>query len=413
MNSIRGGMQVHAVPESERALDASGRRLPWGYEFAEYVGLDLHQQPPTLMPSSAEIGRRREPEEKGPFGRSVRRRGFSRSKTATPARKEDVVRQENMQTEDFIFAKYKDELKAKDPVQPTQKPTEAATTQAAIDAASAKEATEVILYGFGPDSQWAAIEYYERISGGIVYEDYDRHPPHQRYDHSLTYSRAKLAQRSLSQAALRKRNAYRGGDHWIKVTFDSPEAADLACHCSPHPVHGFLVYAEPFRGTGPPNDAPIPYSNAGAQIDGPALPSTFSTRDTLTPTDSTGTMSSATITAQPTSIQTLATTSSNTTALEPTAPIQNRPMRIPGATRAVLKPADLAFAEPSKSVSSSLASWPLINLFVGTKGDVIGSAVPRTDDGNFDWKNASLYWLIFAWLDYWLGTDMCGLRGDD
>jgi hypothetical protein len=37
MNSIRGGMQVHAVPESERALDASGKRLPWGYEFAEYV----------------------------------------------------------------------------------------------------------------------------------------------------------------------------------------------------------------------------------------------------------------------------------------------------------------------------------------------------------------------------------------
>jgi hypothetical protein len=37
MNSIRGGMQVHAVPESERAVDASGKRLPWGYEFAEYV----------------------------------------------------------------------------------------------------------------------------------------------------------------------------------------------------------------------------------------------------------------------------------------------------------------------------------------------------------------------------------------
>ncbi|KAI4717516.1 hypothetical protein E4T48_06265 [Aureobasidium sp. EXF-10727] len=398
MNSMRGGMQVHAVPESERALDASGKRLPWGYEFAD-----------------AEIGRRREPEEKGPFGRSVRRRGFSRSKTATPARKEDVVRQENMQTEDFIFAKYKDELKAKDPVQPTQKPNEAQASQAAGDAASAKEATEVILYGFGPDSQWAAIEYYERISNGIVYEDYDRHPPHQRYDHSLTYSRAKLAQRSLSQAALRKRNAYRGGDHWIKVTFDSPEAADLACHCSPHPIHGFLVYAEPFRGIGPPNDAAIPYSNAGAQIDGPALPSTFSTRDTLTPTDSSNTISSATITAAPSSSSTtnLATTSSKTTALDPTTPAQKRPMRIPGATRAVLKPADLAFAEPSKSVSSSLASWPLINLFVGTKGDVIGSAVPRTDDGAFDWKNASLYWLIFAWLDYWLGTDMCGLRGDD
>jgi hypothetical protein len=28
-------MQVHAVPDSERAFDSTGRRLPWGYEFAE------------------------------------------------------------------------------------------------------------------------------------------------------------------------------------------------------------------------------------------------------------------------------------------------------------------------------------------------------------------------------------------
>jgi len=30
-----GGMQVHAVPESERAVDANGQRLPWAYEYAE------------------------------------------------------------------------------------------------------------------------------------------------------------------------------------------------------------------------------------------------------------------------------------------------------------------------------------------------------------------------------------------
>jgi len=35
MNSLRGGMQVHAVPDNEKAYDASGRRLPWGYEYAE------------------------------------------------------------------------------------------------------------------------------------------------------------------------------------------------------------------------------------------------------------------------------------------------------------------------------------------------------------------------------------------
>lgn len=31
-----GGMQVHAVPESERAVDPNtGQKLPWGYEYAE------------------------------------------------------------------------------------------------------------------------------------------------------------------------------------------------------------------------------------------------------------------------------------------------------------------------------------------------------------------------------------------
>jgi hypothetical protein len=37
MNTIRGGVQVHAVPEHERAFDSSGKRMPWGYEYPEYV----------------------------------------------------------------------------------------------------------------------------------------------------------------------------------------------------------------------------------------------------------------------------------------------------------------------------------------------------------------------------------------
>ena len=38
MNStFRGGMQVHAVPEEERARDSRGQALPWGYAYAEYV----------------------------------------------------------------------------------------------------------------------------------------------------------------------------------------------------------------------------------------------------------------------------------------------------------------------------------------------------------------------------------------
>jgi len=37
MNSFRAGAQIHAVPDDERATDASGAALPWGYAYAEYV----------------------------------------------------------------------------------------------------------------------------------------------------------------------------------------------------------------------------------------------------------------------------------------------------------------------------------------------------------------------------------------
>lgn len=86
------GMQVHAVPESDRALDASGRKLPWGYDA------DL---------SSASALEKREPVEKGPFGRSQRRSRSgltrSRSRTAEPRREEERARAEQLASEDAVF----------------------------------------------------------------------------------------------------------------------------------------------------------------------------------------------------------------------------------------------------------------------------------------------------------------------
>lgn len=35
MHSFKAGMQVHAVPDEERAIDPSGKPLPWAYEYAE------------------------------------------------------------------------------------------------------------------------------------------------------------------------------------------------------------------------------------------------------------------------------------------------------------------------------------------------------------------------------------------
>ncbi|KAK8210320.1 hypothetical protein M8818_003488 [Zalaria obscura] len=418
MNGLRGGMQVHAVPESERAYDSTGRKLPWAYEFAD-----------------ADISRRRELEEKGPFGRSTRRRGFSRSKTATPARKEDAVRLENMAVEDTIFNKFKEEQRTRE----TQQQKAPSTT---IDASATtnqsqqteKEPTEVIIYGYGTDQDWAAIDFYERISNGCIYEDYDRHPPHTKYDVSLSYGRA-TAQRSLSQAALRKRNTYRGGNHWIKVTFDSPEAADQACYRSPHPIHGHLVYAEPYRGTGPAEDISIPHTNAGAQLDNTALPRSFSTNtfsqvrtQEASPNGSSTTMSSATALGapvpQPAGLPRSSTTPSlssadpfsRTTALDrpqQSQQLQQRPMRIAGAKRAMLLPAEQAFMPAPSRYNNLLASLPLVGFLIGGKSDVIGSQVPRLEDGSFDWEKASLYWRFFAWLDSLLGTDFCGLNGED
>lgn len=333
-----------------------------------------------------------------------------------------------MQNEDAIFNKYKEDLRAREPVQ-QQKPSAPlsaidpnAVTGVNSQPLAAREPTEVMLYGFGDDSQWAAIEYFERVSGGSIYEDYDRHPPHQRYDHSLSYNRAKM-QRNLSQAALKKRNAYRGGQHWIKVTFDSPEAADLACHRSPHALHGYLVYAELYRGVPPPTDVPVPYSNAGAQVDSQSLPTSFSTNTLTGSPTSSNTLSTATVTGNDVAMSALPRSSTlpsfgtvsrlNANESPESSAVQQRPMRVPGAKRAVLLPADQAFLPAKPRYAGFVASLPILSLFLSGKGDLIGSQVPRREDGSFDWKTASLYWCFFAWLDAIFGTDMCGIKGDD
>ncbi|KAJ9635364.1 hypothetical protein H2199_008367 [Coniosporium tulheliwenetii] len=264
MNSLRPGMQVHAVPETERAFDASGRQLPWGIEYADSE-------------------RRRIPEEKGPFGRSTLRRAGSRSRTtATPARKEDQTKIDNIRVMDDIFNSFKASQQAAQPArQPSVPPgslpvsasmpnletAAAASALPSTQSTAPKEPTEVILYGFGTEYQWAAIEFYERVS-----------------------------RRTLSATALRKKNTYMGGDHWIKVTFDSPEAADQACYCSPHNIHGYLVVAERFRGIGPAQDAPMYAAPGQTQSPSRSTSTLQGGTQTLSPESSSGTASSATAT---------------------------------------------------------------------------------------------------------------------
>ena len=418
------GMQVHAVPDSDKAFDSSGRKLPWAYD---------------LDPRAA--GREnREPVEKGPFGRSQRRSrsglSRSRSKTAEPRREEDRIRAEQVAAEDAVFGNLR-RKGDREVLGEVEGNTVAGAQQPQQSGAVVKgeaEATEVLLYGFGEELQWSALDFYERVSGGVILEDYDRQPPGPRYDISRSLSRA-TSQRSLTKAALKKKNTFAGGLHWIKVTFDSRAAADLACARSPHIIKGYLVYAEPYLGRGSGKDEAIVSSQAGAQITDEVLPTSFSTNTVNpvmegSPNGSSTTATSATATTrQQNSGQQTASTPTSTmpdpftsrtsiqapltpgavTTTQPislqqgTQTLRHRGSVIPNVTPVTVLPASAALMPKQPKQSWGAWLW---------RGEVIGSAVPKREDGSFDYERASLYWRVFWTIDLWVGTDLCGLRGE-
>jgi hypothetical protein len=398
-NFGRGGMQVHAVPESERYIDAQGKRLPWAYERAD----------------GADITARREPVEKGPFGRSMRRRGTSRSrsKTAEPKKEQDMIKIENMAAEDAVFSRLRSDTREKDAGKGALQTLDPNTVAGAAKNES-KEPTEILIYGFGEELQWAAIEFYENVSNGVILEDYERQPSGHRQD-MLRANHRMAAQRTLSKASLRRKNTFHGGNHWIKVTFDSPEGADLACSRSPHLVRGHLVYAEPYRGIGPSKDGPIFATGGGAQITEDTLPKTFAKIPVHDSPASSETVSSATVggaqrSSQPPprmNIFDAPMRDAASTGLERSdsnTQLQLRPARIQGATRAVLLPAEQALLP--KQTGQSWASW------IGGS-EIFGSTLPRRADGTFDYERANVYWRLIFTLDRLFGLDLCGLKADE
>ncbi|KIW09150.1 uncharacterized protein PV09_00086 [Verruconis gallopava] len=406
-SQFRGGMQVHAVPETERAIGANGQRLPWAYEYAESSHIDSR--------------------EKGPFGRSTRRRTPSRSKTATPSRKEDKDAAENWRAIDDIFKRAKEADEARELARSTAAPVAGvlpAPESQEIKSTPAGTPTEVILYGFAPGFQYAAIEFYERASRGIILEDYDRYPPNPRYSNSLSMRQSRGPGLKLSKEALRKKNTHRGGTHWIKVTFDSAEAADLACAASPHVINGYIVHAELYRGEGPAGgDVAIlatPQALASATAS-PSQRSSTTARDVSTETASTATATTAaTILPDPF----VAPSTQRPTSPTSTVPVQNtsvsssmalkeRPLRIRGAKRAVLLPADQALVPGKNATQRFIEAVPILGWFFSGSSDLIGEGVPRRDDETVDWDSVGIYWKFWWWIDWWFGTDYCGLKGDD
>jgi hypothetical protein len=288
----------------------------------------------------------------------------------------------------------------------------------------------VMLYGYGADVQWAAISHFETVGGGLIYEEYDREPWNAKAGMSFSnfnpYRASSL--RILNKSAMQKVNQYVGGNHWIKVTFDSAEAAERACHYSPHSIQGYTVFAEPYRGTGPTGgDRPI-RANVGGAVSQTESPNTLSSgtmrgRESSTTASVSSTLPRSTtapslhaaaafpqdnLPLAPTPQAQPATTT--TTALDPIS--SRATLRLKGANvkPAVFLPAEKAFLPAQPRWQQTVGSFPIIGWVIGSGHDIIGEQMPRKEDGSFDAQAASLYWRAWYAADQCFGTDFCGVR---
>lgn len=402
----------------------------------------------------------KQPEESGPFGRnrsirytSTSRRASTRQGT-TPSRDK-----KDNSAADFARLFIKDQAAHS---------TEPATNAAALE----NIPTECLLYGYASrNSQWKVISRFERIvQPSIICEDYAREDPNLMYSSSspITFNRsASVLNRNLSKEALQKSKVYRGGNHWIKVTFDSWEAAQKACYYSPVEIDGCLVYCEEWQGKGPLTDAPIP---KGADTVGELVSTTNNRARTLSTATgkasavagfeqafttlprshtlqdiqyrqpgarddmdiNSSTASSATATG-PSSANAL-TVQEGSSALRsrsvPHLPSQSTSdptsqfmTRTPNVKRVVLRPVSEALPPRQSLVERILRTIPLVSWIVGpaavpkktdekAKGGLIGEGPVLKEDGTWDDTANGWYWGFWYKIDSLLGSDYCGLKED-
>lgn len=321
-----------------------------------------------------------------------------------------------------------------------------------------KEPTQAMLYGYHPSTQWAAVSFYEKVSEGMICEDYERDPPYDRWKYQNHISAGSIVRpRALTKEESILARQYRGGNCWIKVTFDSAEAADRAFSNSPHLVQRHWVYAEPFYGAGPSIDEPIPMRDEDQEqglIDPPkptrpavsqtlgqsfsrqnsissrgpvSLPRNF-TNPNFTPQTPQAAAGDAASQASSTTISSATATAPSTTAPEQ-SPLRNRLpnsssssavndgrirnpnffTHFPDVPKTALRPAHEAFLPHptwTESIINHLSAAGLL------PSGMIGEGIPRLENGEFDWPKASMYWKIFYWIDSAFGTDFCGLKDE-
>ncbi len=443
------------LPE-ERARDSKGQTLPWAYRTLESVLLQ-HSHPFTdhFLSSS----RLKQSDESGSFGRhrSFRATGSRTSRSragTTPVRQKD-----NPAVAEFgrLFAK---EQAREDEQQ--DKHTTAASTEVGRPAEPEAVPTECLVYGYASKTvEWKVLSRFERIvAPSIICEDYPREDPNLflASNSPLGYSRSSVVvHKNLSKDALKKSRVYKGGKHWIKITFDSYQAAERACFYSPVDIDGHSVYCEVWQGRGPTADMPI---LQGSETAGLLSRNNASRARTLPPSQSVQFLSGkdSAIAGFERALRTLprsatlpdvqygqpgtqddvsvgSATASSATATEPVPPapvgLRSRSVphlpsqvtpdpasqymtHIPSVKKIVLRPISEALPKQPSFSERVILSLPIVSWFIGEKGsasDFIGEGPVLNEDGGWDERNG-WYWSFWHNIDVWLGTDFCGLRDD-
>lgn len=435
---------LHNVPEDERYIGEDGVRRPYAVLFPVYA-MQKHPNSaraqtddysPEGHASTSRV--RKSAPETGSFGKPTRRGSQRSSKTATPAKREDPT----ILASDALFNGFFASQPLQGAESQARKPgmgaslsqTNLSATNVPADLAGSqlnrfKEPTEVILRGFLPSHQYAAIDSYERIAGRIC-EDYPRDPPHEQRRYQFDLRDRPSMQKPLTSEERAKALRFAGGEHWIKITFESAQAAEAATTNSPQKILGHMVYAELYRGVPPVEDVAVPAisssslnggtknqrhnSQPGSFLNGARRPSSTLPRSFITPemsqvgpenpamspggsNDSSHTLDSATLS---TATMSSATASSTTIVGQPSEAMQVENSvfcrKIPAARRAQLMPAEQALLPQQSYSQRFLSNFGLAGWF---KIELIGSQTPRLDNGEFDWATASLYWRLMWWLD--------------
>jgi len=405
------------VPPEERARDEKGNLLPWGYIYK-----DDSRNP------------RRPPEETGPFGRRRNARydnARSRTRTGTPAKKENA----NVAEFGRLFAQQQDEDRTTNTLPRSTSSSSLEGSRKSRD----KVATECILYGYkSKDFEWKVIDKYERISRGLICEDYPRSDPSLSNKQSQMLSGGDVIIRAnLTPDANRKSKRYAGGFHWIKVTFDSTTAADRACFYSPQEIDGCTVFCEPYHGQGPAEDIPIPkgsstsnltrskthhtltvtntssfFQQSGLIDRAKTMPRSLTMNDLATATEveegdsqvSTGTASSATATG----VEQQNAVTQRRSAPPPEQQSESEFMtHIPTVRRAALRPVNEALPPQPTLNERILRSIPILSWFTG---GIVGEGPEFREDGTFDYEKSNLYWRFWYMFDQIFGTDICGFK---